>query len=1157
MKEFHVTKQARDKYQFDEVLFSKNGNVIFANFHTSREFAHRINQLRTDPDNLDTLASPADINALGLIDEIFHQVVEEYYNTHGRSIQTALAKFLIERLGREKAIDTLIKYNQQFPPVAVYNGEQSIKEYLKESDRGVNNYDITVEELLMTWLANVNPAAVRYREIFDDRPLYSISEYASLLDSIQMFFKTQPKFGPDDQDLVTMLRTPALQSPDSLTGQLDYIRKNWSSYLGEFLLRLLGSLDLFSEEAKARAMFFTAGPDFSKAETFVPDYRFDPWGDKLNEVENFSQDSDWMPRVVMMAKNTFVWLNQLSREYQRPIDRLDQVPDETLDQLAQWGFTGLWLIGLWERSDASREIKQMTGNPDAVASAYSLARYQIAARLGGDEAYDNLSRRCGSRGIKLASDLVPNHMAIDSDWVYDHPDWFIQADQPPFPAYQFNSPDLSKRPGISINLEDHYYSRSDAAVVFKHYDHNTGRTRFIYHGNDGTSMPWNDTAQLNYLDPEVRESVIQTILSVARKFPIIRFDAAMTLTKKHYQRLWFPQPGSGGDIPSRADYAMTKENFDQVMPEEFWREVVDRVAAEVPDTLLLAEAFWLMEGYFVRTLGMHRVYNSAFMHMLRNEENEKYRLLIKNTLVYDPQILKRYVNFMNNPDEETAVNQFGKGDKYFGICTLLATMPGLPMFGHGQVEGYSEKYGMEYRRTYRDEQPDPELVGRHTWQIFPLLKKRHLFSGVAHFFLFDFYSEGGTVNENVLAFSNRHQENQSLVVYHNRFGDTAGWLLHSAAFVDKAAGVLKQATLVEALGLPDREGQFVIFRDSLSGLEYIRSCRELAEKGLFVQLDAYRAHVFLDFRVILDDTSRSWLHLHDHLQGRGTPDMEALHRELPLQPVLQPLREIINPAYLGFLLEHIPGTGFTDLPDYMVNEASHKLGKLIQAAGELAGQNTATESACSAFGLRLAAIKNAVWLDRLMPDDLDGDAARFFQQIRSGMDSLQWLGELCWSFLNCLRMALGMEPEPFMGLIARWQFPDAIEGAMAGIHPPQEVNALIRLLPRLTGWAAKSGRKNPLASIRELLKDGEVRSYLQVNAYGGRTWFSKERFERFWPALVQAALRDLVPDKKTATIKMRSDLQRLSIPLNALWAAASESGYDLECLLENLGLDQA
>ena len=105
---------------------------------------------------------------------------------------------------------------------------------------------------------------------------------------------------------------------------------------------------------------------------------------------------------------------------------------------------------------------------------------------------------------------------------------------------------------------------------------------------------------------------------------------------------------------------MTREAFDAAMQEEFWREVVQRVADEVPDTLLLAEAFWLMEGYFVRTLGMHRVYNSAFMNMLRNEENDKYRQLIKNTLVYDPEILKRYVNFMNNPDEKLLWNSTAK-----------------------------------------------------------------------------------------------------------------------------------------------------------------------------------------------------------------------------------------------------------------------------------------------------------------------------------------------------------------------------------------------------------------------------------------------------------------------------------------------------------------
>ena len=156
--------------------------------------------------------------------------------------------------------------------------------------------------------------------------------------------------------------------------------------------------------------------------------------------------------------------------------------------------------------------------------------------------------------------------------------------------------------------------------MFKRFDRHSGDERYVYHGNDGTSFPWNDTAQLDFLDPGVREQVIRTILDVARRFPIIRFDAAMVLAKKHIERLWWPEPGAGAGIPSRAEHAMPKDQFDARMPTEFWREVVDRVAAEIPGTLLLAEAFWLLEGYFVRTLGMHRVYNSAFMHMLRDED---------------------------------------------------------------------------------------------------------------------------------------------------------------------------------------------------------------------------------------------------------------------------------------------------------------------------------------------------------------------------------------------------------------------------------------------------------------------------------------------------------------------------------------------------------
>ncbi|MCE1273622.1 MAG: hypothetical protein LWW75_03745, partial [Chlorobiales bacterium] len=92
----------------------------------------------------------------------------------------------------------------------------------------------------------------------------------------------------------------------------------------------------------------------------------------------YSPDSSWMPEVVMIAKSTYVWLDQLSRAYGYPIRRLQDIPDRELDLLAERGFTALWLIGLWERSHASEMIKRLQGNPEAKASAYALENYDIA-----------------------------------------------------------------------------------------------------------------------------------------------------------------------------------------------------------------------------------------------------------------------------------------------------------------------------------------------------------------------------------------------------------------------------------------------------------------------------------------------------------------------------------------------------------------------------------------------------------------------------------------------------------------------------------------------------------------------------------------------------------------------------------------------------------
>ena len=853
-----ITKTSRDTYQFSADFFRPDGGVTFTDYASARRFAAEMSRRRIQP------VPASDIYAMQLIDEALRMLVRHYAPPE---VMNSAASHVNESLGTESVTATQAKFVSEFPPEEVYRGDARVEEYLKKISNGRIK---TIEELIYIFTHNTNPAVNPILDLVDDEPLEPTA-YKSLIASLNTFFAKQAMENAGKQSgtesLFDILRAPAEASPYSLEGQLQFILDKWSTLLDEkFVSRLVRGMDFLREEVIRQ----------HGHGDFKPDVPLQTFGSgEYQEYERYSPDKDWMPRLVLIAKNSYVWLEQLSRKHKRWIKTLDQIPDEELDLLRDRGFTGLWLIGLWERSRASEKIKQRMGDAEAVASAYSLYSYDIAEDLGGWSALENLRWRAWQRGIRLSADMVPNHMGIDSQWVMEHPDWFLSLPYSPYPSYSFNSENLSDDPRVGIYLEDHYYDKTDAAVVFQRRDHFTGDVRYIYHGNDGTSFPWNDTAQLDYLKAEVREAVIQTIQHVARNFPVIRFDAAMTLAKKHIQRLWFPEPGSGGAIPSRAEHGMTRAEFDAAIPEEFWREVVDRVAAEVPDTLLLAEAFWLLEGYFVRTLGMHRVYNSAFMHMLRDEDNEKYRMAIKNTLEFDPQILKRYVNFMNNPDEKTAIDQFGSGDKYFGVATVLSTLPGLPMFGHGQVEGFHEKYGMEFRKPKWDETPDEGLIRGHEWKIFPILHRRYLFADVEQFFLYDFYHADGGVDENVFAYSNIHNDERGLVIYHNRYADTRGWIKISAAYLDKNTGELRQKSLAEGLGLPF-EG-YVIFKDYVTHLEYIRSSEELWQKGLYFDLRAYQHHVFMDWRFVDDE---KWRAVNDTLNGAGVESMQAKWDEM-------------------------------------------------------------------------------------------------------------------------------------------------------------------------------------------------------------------------------------------------------------------------------------
>ncbi len=1154
VRHFHVSRRCRDHYQFEERIFTLSGNVIFPDYAAVRRFAHQMNEKRDAKNHPERAVKASHLNAMALIDEVLHHVVRLYRKQVVPTLLTEALGFLRERFGEESE-KVIRRFAEEFPPLPVYRGEMSLEEYLAGRCGDDPAPEVELEELLMLFIANQNPAFRPFEELFSDEPLRKTTRYAEVTAALGEFFAQKPAFGPDGQKLMDLLMAPARAYPGSLADQLRFIRERWGlRFLGEYFMRVLTGGDLIREEEKALFPVVSRG-EVITAESLRRGTRRSERHDP--EYEAYSPDREWMPNLVMLAKNTFVWLDQLSKQYGRSIRRLDEIPDDELAKLARWGFTGLWLIGIWERSKASQKIKQMMGNPEAAASAYALYDYVIAEELGGEAALASLRDRAWKHGIRLAADMVPNHMAIDSRWVHHHPDWFIQTGEPPFPSYTYNGPNLSNEPHLGIYIEDHYYDRSDAAVTFKRVDFRYNDVRYLYHGNDGTSYPWNDTAQLDYTKPEVREAVIQTILHVARQFPVIRFDAAMTLAKRHYQRLWFPEPGTGGDIPSRAEHGLTAAEFDRRMPQEFWREVVDRVQAEAPDTLLLAEAFWLMEGYFVRTLGMHRVYNSAFMNFLKDEQNDQLRLSIRNVLEFDPEILQRFVNFLSNPDEKTAVEQFGKEDKYFGVCTLMATMPGLPMFAHGQIEGFTEKYGMEYRRAYWNETVDHHLVERHEREIFPLLRKRRLFAGVEHFTLYDFFLPNGTVDENVYAYSNGAGADRVLVFFNNKFRETAGWVRTSVGFLDKKSGTIRQKMFVEGIGITPAAGRYLVMRDHATGLEYIRSTTDLAEKGLFVTLGAYKYHVFVDLHEVVHTAEEPWGTLCEQLGGAGVPDIRRALAFVALRPLHEAFRRMANPQTFRELIAARTGRprGVKDphIRDLVFRLTVHYRSFLeelrlcqggAQDADILAGlfaHDLAAFIALPTVDLSKLHQPAQKWLSVLISDDVHTLLMMFGWTLTARLSQI----------------ALERNDGPTSNTILRKCLLDDIFQELFRALGRSEWHAeveqrYIRAFVYYQNWWRQYPEKQVCHDLmREVFSDPNMESVLQVNEYRGVRYFNKEAAELFIQGLFIVAVLDLLrsdlsPARKKKELILRTELAQ------RLFDALCLSEYRVDRLLDLL-----
>ncbi len=185
--EFHVSRKAREKYRFDESLFALNGNIILADYAAARRFADSMTRVRGK------FVPASAINAMGLIDEILHILIHQYEKQNPGVMERALQAAGVD------ADAALLKFTEDFPPLAVFRGEVEAAKYLGLETSNRQKRAGALEEMLILHITNQNPAVTEYKELFDEEPLKLSSPYEKTVRVLKDFLMPSLPLEPGRQ----------------------------------------------------------------------------------------------------------------------------------------------------------------------------------------------------------------------------------------------------------------------------------------------------------------------------------------------------------------------------------------------------------------------------------------------------------------------------------------------------------------------------------------------------------------------------------------------------------------------------------------------------------------------------------------------------------------------------------------------------------------------------------------------------------------------------------------------------------------------------------------------------------------------------------------------------------------------------------------------
>jgi hypothetical protein len=344
--------------------------------------------------------------------------------------------------------------------------------------------------------------------------------------------------------------------------------------------------------------------------------------------------------------NTRVWLRELSGKPGHNAT-LDEIPDRELDKFADAGFDWIWFLSVWQTGEEGKRLSRT--NPEWVkefhetlpdlkeedipGSGFAITAYKVHEQLGGDEALARLRKRMQVRGLKLMLDFVPNHSALDHEWVQKFPDYFIRGNET-----------------LLANEPKNYTKIKTASGEL-----------ILAHGRDPYFSGWCDTLQYNYSKTELQEALIKELIKISGQCDGVRCDMAMLVIPEVFEKTW--------GLPCKS----------------FWPEATKRVREHNPNFRFMAEVYWDLE-WKLQQQGFDYTYDKRLYDRLK-EVNAKP---VREHFHADQDYQCKMARFLENHDEPRAAAEFS--DEVHEAAAILTFLSmGLKFFHQGQFEGKKKR----------------------------------------------------------------------------------------------------------------------------------------------------------------------------------------------------------------------------------------------------------------------------------------------------------------------------------------------------------------------------------------------------------------------------------------------------------------------------------